>query len=65
MPDEILTTKQAVVPQALSDNAGHAMAQPGVAPAFKNRGQRRITRAGLDQWIDAQLRGEDGGSRGE
>ena len=34
-------------------------------PAFKIRGQWRIKRAELDQWINTRPRGGDGGGRGE
>jgi hypothetical protein len=41
------------------------MAQAGKIPAFKIRGQWRIKRTELDQWIDAQPRGGDGGRDGD
>lgn len=43
----------------------YAMAQAGQIPAFKIHGQWRIKRTELDQWIDAQPRGGDGGGHGE
>lgn len=42
----------------------YAMAQAGEIPAFKIRGQGRIKRAELDQWIAAQARSGDGGRDG-
>jgi excisionase family DNA binding protein len=49
----------------LAEKTVYAMAQAGEIPAFKIRGQWRIRRTELDQWIDAQPRGGDGGDRGE
>ena len=49
----------------LAEKTVYAMAQAGEIPAFKIRGQWRIKRTELDQWIDAQPRGGDGGSRDE
>jgi hypothetical protein len=49
MADEVLTIKEV------------AMAADGEIPAFKIRGQWRIRRAELDQWMDAQPRGGDAG----
>jgi hypothetical protein len=37
------------------------MAAAGEIPAFKIRGQWRIKRTELDQWIDAQPRGGESG----
>ena len=65
MPDEVLTIRKVAVLLKLAEKTVHAMAQTGEIPAFKIRGQRRIKRTELDQWIDAQPRGGDGGSRGE
>lgn len=45
----------------LAKKTVHAMAQASEIPAFKVRAQRRLKRAELDQWIDAQPRGGDSG----
>jgi excisionase family DNA binding protein len=62
MPDEVLTIRNVAALLKLAEKTVYAMAQAGEIPAFKIRGQWRIRRAELDQWIDAQPRG--GGSRG-
>jgi excisionase family DNA binding protein len=62
MPDEVLTIKEVAVLLKLAEKTVFAMAQAGEIPAFKIRG---IKRTELDQWIDAQPRGGDGGGRGE
>jgi hypothetical protein len=43
----------------------YAMAPAGEIPTFKIRGQWCITRTENDEWIGAQLRGDDGGNDGE
>ena len=63
MPVEVLTIKE--VATQLAEKTVYAMAQAGEIPAFKIRSQWRIKRAELDQWIDAQQRGGNGGDRGE
>jgi excisionase family DNA binding protein len=62
MPDEVLTIKEVAALLKLADKTVYAMAQAGEIPAFKIRGQWRIKRAELDQWIDAKPRGGDGGA---
>jgi len=65
MPDEVLTIKEVAALLKLAEKTVYAMAQAGEIPAFKIRGQWRITRTELNQRIDAQPRGGDGGSRDE
>lgn len=62
MPDEVLTIKEVAALLKLAEKTVYAMANAGEIPAFKIRGQWRIKRAELDQWIDAQPRGGDGGA---
>lgn len=57
--DEVLTIKEVAALLWLAEKAVYAMAQAGGIPAFKIRGQWRIKRTELDQWIDAQPRGGD------
>ncbi len=57
MPDEVLTIKEVAALLELAGKTVYAMAQAGQIPAFKIRGQRRIKRTELGQWIDAQQRG--------
>ena len=64
MPDRVLTTKEVAALLKLAEKTVYAMANAGEIPAFKIRGQWRIKRAELDQWIDAQPRGGDGGHHG-
>jgi len=64
MPDEVLTIKEVAALLKLAEKTVYAMANAGEIPAFKIRGQWRIKRAELDQWIDAQPRGGDGGHHG-
>lgn len=64
MPDEVLTIKEVAALLKLAEKTVYAMAQAGEMPAFKIRGQWRIKRTELDQWIDAQPRGGDGGDSG-
>jgi excisionase family DNA binding protein len=65
MPDEVLTIKEVAAMFKLAEKTVYAMAQAGELPAFKIRGQWRIRRTELDQWIDAQPRGGDGRRDGE
>jgi excisionase family DNA binding protein len=65
MPDEVLTIKEVAALLKLAEKTVYAMAQAGEIPAFKIRGQWRIRRTELDQWIDAQPRGGDGGRNGD
>jgi excisionase family DNA binding protein len=65
MPDEVLTIKEVAALLKLAEKTVYAMAQAGEIPAFKIRGQWRIKRTELDQWIDAQPRGRDGGRDGD
>jgi len=64
MPDEVLTIKEVAALLKLAEKTVYAMANAGEIPAFKIRGQWRIKRAELDQWLDAQPRGGDGGQHG-
>ena len=61
MADEVLTLKEVAALLKLADKTVYAMAQAGEIPAFKIRGQWRIKRTELDQWIDAQPRGGESG----
>lgn len=51
--------------QKPADKTVHAMGNVGEIPGFKIRGQWRIKTAELDQWLDAQPRGGDGGRDGQ
>jgi len=57
MPDEVLTIKEVAALLKLAEKTVYAMAAAGEIPAFKIRGQWRIKRIELDQWIDRQPRG--------
>lgn len=61
MPDEVLTIKDVAALLKLAEKTVYAMAAAGEIPAFKIRGQWRIKRTELDQWIDAQPRGGESG----
>jgi excisionase family DNA binding protein len=61
MADEVLTIKEVAALLKLAEKTVYAMAQAGESPAFKIRGQWRIKRTELDQWIDAQPRGGESG----
>jgi excisionase family DNA binding protein len=61
MADEVLTIKEVAALLKLAEKTVYAMAAAGEIPAFKIRGQWRIKRTELDQWIDAQPRGGDSG----
>ncbi len=63
MPDEVLTIKEVAALLKLAEKTVYAMANAGEIPAFKIRGQWRIKRTELDQWLDAQPRGR--GDEGE
>ncbi len=67
MPDEVLTIKEVAALLKLAEKTVYAMANAGEIPAFKIRGQWRIKRTELDQWLDAQPRGrgEEGEHDGE
>jgi excisionase family DNA binding protein len=54
MPDEVLTIKEVAALLKLAEKTVYAMAQAGEIPAFKIRGQWRIKRTDLDQWIEDQ-----------
>jgi excisionase family DNA binding protein len=56
MADEILTIKEAAALLKLAEKTVYTMAQAGEIPAFKIRGQWRITRAEFDRWLAAQSR---------
>jgi excisionase family DNA binding protein len=60
MSDEVLTIKEVAARLKLAEKTVYAMAQAGEIPAFKIRGQWRITRDELDKWIHAQPRGGAG-----
>lgn len=57
LPDEVLTIKEVAALLKLAEKTVYAMAAAGEIPAFKIRGQWRIKRAELGQWLDAQPRG--------
>lgn len=61
MPDEVLTIKEVAALLKLAEKTVYAMAAAREVPAFKIRGQWRIKRAELDQWMDAQPRGGETG----
>jgi len=65
MPDEVLTFNDVAALLKLAEKTVYAMARAGEIPAFKIRGRWRIKRTELDQGIDAQPRGGDGGGRGD
>ena len=56
MTNEILNIKEVAAPLRLAEKTVYSMAQKGELPAFKIRGQWRIRRADLDDWIAAQRR---------
>jgi len=64
MPDRVLTTKEVAALLKLAEKTVYAMENAGEIPAFKIRGPWRIKRTELEQWIDAQPRGGDGGHHG-
>lgn len=66
MPDEVLTIKEAAALLKLAEKTVYTMAQASEIPAFKIRGQWRITRTEFDRWLAAQSRGskDDGGPHG-
>jgi excisionase family DNA binding protein len=57
MADEVLTIKEAAALLKLAEKTVYTMAQSGEIPAFKIRGQWRITRSEFDRWLDAKPRG--------
>ncbi len=59
MPDEVLTIEEVAALLKLAEKTVYAMAAAGGSPAFKIRGQWRIKRTELGQWMDAQPRGGD------
>jgi excisionase family DNA binding protein len=61
MPDEVLTIKEAAALLKLAEKTVYTMAQAGEIPAFKIRGQWRITRTEFDRWLAAQSRGNKAG----
>lgn len=62
MPDEVLTIKELGPLLNLAETTVYAVAARGETPDLEIRGQWRIKRTELDQWIDAQPRsGESGG----
>ena len=62
MPDEVLTIKEAAALLKLAEKTVYTMAQAGEIPAFKIRGQWRITRTEFDRGLAAQSRqAKDGG----
>ncbi len=61
MPDEALRIKEVAALLTLADKTAQGMAQTGEIPASKIRGQWRIKRTELDQWLDAQPHGGESG----
>jgi excisionase family DNA binding protein len=57
MPLEVLTIKEVAALLKLAEKTVYAMANASEIPAFKIRGQWRISRMDLDRWIDEQPRG--------
>ena len=60
MPDEIRTIREVSALLKLAQTASYTVAAAGEPPRFKIRGQWRMRRTELDQWMDAQPRGADG-----
>lgn len=56
MTNEILNIREVAELLRLAEKTVYSMAQKGELPAFKIRGQWRIRRADLDDWIAAQRR---------
>jgi len=56
MPDEVLTIKEVAVLLKLAEKTVYAMANAGEIPAFKIRGQWRLRRVDLDQWLSTQAK---------
>ena len=56
MPDEILTLPEVAQLLKVAEKTVYTMAQAGEIPAFKIRGQWRITRIEFDRWLAAQSR---------
>jgi excisionase family DNA binding protein len=54
MSDEILTLPEVAQLLKVAEKTVYSMAQKGQLPAFKIRGQWRIRRADLDEWIEDQ-----------
>ena len=65
MADEVLTIKEVAALLKLAAKTVYSMAQRGELPAFKVRGQWRIRRSELEQWIDAQPRSRGEGGYGK
>lgn len=65
MPDEVLIVKEVAALLKLAEKPVYATARAGEIPALKIQGQWAIRRTKINQRIDAQPRGGDGGSRGE
>jgi excisionase family DNA binding protein len=65
MSNAVLTIKEVAALLKVAEKTVYAMAQTAESRAFKIRRQWRIKRNELDQWIDAQPRGGDGGCDGE
>jgi excisionase family DNA binding protein len=61
MADEVLTIREAAALLKLAEKTVYTMAQAGEIPAFKIRGQWRITRSEFDRWLAAQPRGSEAG----
>lgn len=57
MADEVLTIREAAALLKLAEKTVYTMAQAGEIPAFKIRGQWRITCSEFDRWLAAQPRG--------
>jgi len=56
MSGEVLTIREVASLLKLTEKTIYSMAQRGELPAFKMRGQWRIRRVALDEWLDEQTR---------
>ena len=54
MPDEIPTQAEVARMLKVADETMYTIAQRGVLPAFKVRGQRRFEHDDLDDWIEQE-----------
>ena len=65
MTDEILTLPEIAQLLKVAEKTVYTMAQKGEIPAFKVRGQWRLKRVDLDEWIERQKAAsvrDDGGT---
>ncbi len=60
MTAEILTVQEVAALLKVADKTVYTMAQQGELPAFKVRGQWRLRRSDLDEWIGQQTQSVSG-----